>query len=150
MACRCCWGFFVAKVRKPTSLITPAVFFLFAWGVLQHFRIKIQNSECIIVVSSDDVTPKGGRTEYVENCIPPSRKPIQLFLLVLLSPPVLKLRSLGEHKSPFQTFIRVLEGYLNDLPTDDPVLPGTYTHQLPRCDRLPGEKMGYAKSIKFF
>lgn len=116
MACRCCWGFFVAKrgVRNPTSLITPAVFFLFASGVLQHVRIKIQNSECIIVVSSDDVIPKGGRTEYVENYIPPFAKTNPAVFTTFCSVNRLKLRSLGEHKSPFQTFIRVLEGYLND------------------------------------
>ena len=92
MACRCCWGFFVADcaVRNPTSLITPAVFFLFA---------------------SDDVTSQGGRTEYVENFhTPPSRKPIaSSFYLFLLSQPFKTQEFWGGSQKPISN--RVLEGY---------------------------------------
>ena len=114
MACRCCWGFFVAKraVRNPTSLITPAVFFLFASGVLQHVRIKIQNSECIIVVSSDDVIPKGGRTEYVENYIPPFAKTNPAVFTTFCSVNRFKTQEFGGAQKPISNFYSCFGGVL--------------------------------------
>ena len=117
--------------------------FPFASGVLQHVRIKTQNSECIIVVSSDDVTPKGGRPEYVENyIITPLRENQSSLVYDFLLSQRFKTQEFGGFTKA--VFWR---GTLNDLPTDDPVLPGTYTHQLPRCDRLPGEQNGLERFL---
>ncbi len=119
-------------------------------NVNQYFRIrKIQNRyPSIIMVSKSkynemtaDVAPWRW---FVQNKEwgPPERWANSEFCWVNGDPSFGWNVTGGFTTTPFQTYKScVLEGYLNDLPTDHPVLPGIYTHQLPRCLLCRGQIM---------